>query len=38
MAILYCYLLPHPAIMIGEVGGRETQKVAASVKATDTVA
>ncbi|HQE04796.1 MAG: AmmeMemoRadiSam system protein A [Tepidanaerobacteraceae bacterium] len=38
MAILSCYLMPHPAIMIEEVGGRETQKVAASVKAADTVA
>ncbi|NLZ52525.1 MAG: AmmeMemoRadiSam system protein A [Thermoanaerobacteraceae bacterium] len=38
MGILSCYLMPHPAIMIEEVGGRETQKVASSVKAADTVA
>ena len=37
MSILSCYLLPHPAIMIEEVGGRETQKVISSVKAADTV-
>lgn len=38
MGILSCYLMPHPAIMIEEVGGRETQKVVSSVKAADTVA
>lgn len=38
MGILSCYLMPHPAIMIEEVGGRETQKVSSSVKAAYTVA
>jgi len=38
MGILSCYLMPHPAIMIEEVGGKETQKVTSSVKAADTVA
>jgi len=38
MGIVSCYLMPHPAIMIEDVGGRETQKVISSVKAADTVA
>ena len=37
MSILSCYLLPHPPIMIEEVGGRETQKVVSSVKAANIV-
>ncbi len=37
MGILSCYLLPHPPIMVEEVGGRETQKVVSSVKAANTV-
>lgn len=37
MGILSCYLMPHPAIMVEEVGGKETQKVVSSVKAANTV-
>ncbi len=37
MGILSGYLLPHPAIMVEEVGGKETRKVISSVEAADEV-
>lgn len=35
--ILDAFLMPHPAIMLEEVGGRETEKVKASVRAAEKV-
>ena len=37
MSVLSCYLMPHPPIMVEEVGGRETQKIVSSIKAAKTV-
>ncbi|MDD4569563.1 MAG: AmmeMemoRadiSam system protein B, partial [Tepidanaerobacteraceae bacterium] len=37
MGILSCYQLPHPPIMVEEVGGRETQKIVSSIEAANMV-
>lgn len=38
MGIKACYVLPHPPIMVQEVGGLETRRVKASIKAAEEVA
>lgn len=35
MGVVSCYLMPHPPIMVKEVGGGETEKVASSIAACE---
>ena len=37
MSVLSGYLMPHPPIMVEEVGGKEAQKVISSINAANTV-